>query len=147
MPWWGWIILGALLFGSELLLIDVAFYLVFLGLAAILVGLVGLFGMTLPLWGQWLLFAALAALSMPLFRKRLYQKVRAGGVGYKEGLSGDLIEMPQALAAGQSCRVTYRGTGWTLINRTAATLEQGQHIAISRVEGLTLIVESVQNNS
>jgi len=30
MPWWGWIIFGALLLGSELMFIDAAFYLVFI---------------------------------------------------------------------------------------------------------------------
>ena len=34
MPWWGWITIGAILLGSEMLLIDAQFYLVFLGLAA-----------------------------------------------------------------------------------------------------------------
>lgn len=31
MPWWGWLIAGAALLASELLLIDAQFYLVFLG--------------------------------------------------------------------------------------------------------------------
>ena len=34
MPWWGWIIFGALLLGSELLIVDAGFYLVFIGIAA-----------------------------------------------------------------------------------------------------------------
>ena len=33
MPWWGWIVVGAVLLGAELLLIDAEFYFVFLGVA------------------------------------------------------------------------------------------------------------------
>ena len=40
MPWWGWIIFGALLLGSELLIVDAGFYLVFIGIAAAITGLV-----------------------------------------------------------------------------------------------------------
>ena len=60
MPWWGWIIFGALLLGSELMFIDAAFYLVFIGLAAIITGVVGLSGMDLEYWVQWILFAGLS---------------------------------------------------------------------------------------
>ena len=80
MPWWGWIIFGMLLLGSELFIVDVAFYLVFIGIAAAITGLVGLAGIELALWGQWLLFAALAIVSMVLFRERL-----ASFYGWKSG--------------------------------------------------------------
>ena len=33
MTWWGWMILGAVLFGAELFAVDAQFYLVFLGLS------------------------------------------------------------------------------------------------------------------
>ena len=36
MPWWGWMIIGALMLGSELLGVDAAFYLVFIGVAAMI---------------------------------------------------------------------------------------------------------------
>jgi membrane protein implicated in regulation of membrane protease activity len=42
MPWWGWIIVGALLMGAELFVIDAQFYLVFLGVSAIAVGVIAL---------------------------------------------------------------------------------------------------------
>ena len=42
MTWWVWMIAGVVLLGTELLLIDAQFYLVFLGLSAMLVGLLGL---------------------------------------------------------------------------------------------------------
>ena len=39
MSWWGWIIAGAILLGAELTFVNAQFYLVFVGSAAILVGL------------------------------------------------------------------------------------------------------------
>ena len=39
MTWWGWIIAGAILLGAELTFVNAQFYLVFIGSAAILVGL------------------------------------------------------------------------------------------------------------
>ncbi len=60
MPWWGWIIIGVVLLCAELFAIDAQFYLVFIGIGAVIVGLGQLLGLDLPMWGQWLLFAALS---------------------------------------------------------------------------------------
>ena len=54
MTWWAWLILGAVLFGAEMIAIDAQFYLVFLGLSAGLVGLAGLAGIDMPEWLQWM---------------------------------------------------------------------------------------------
>ena len=54
MPWWGWLILGIGLLGVEMFVVDAQFYLVFIGVAAALVGLLGLTGIALPQWAQWL---------------------------------------------------------------------------------------------
>jgi len=60
MLWYGWMILGAFLLGAELIGVNAQFYLVFLGVSAALVGLLGLFGVVLPEWGQWLAFTAMS---------------------------------------------------------------------------------------
>ena len=92
MTWWGWMIIGAILLGAELLAVDAQFYLVFLGLSAALVGLASLFGVVMPEWVQWTAFAALSLISFFTFRKSLYEKIRGGAVGFRETLSGDLID-------------------------------------------------------
>ena len=51
MAWWSWCIFGMVLLGVELLAVDAQFYLVFAGLAAIVVGLLGLVGLELPVVG------------------------------------------------------------------------------------------------
>ena len=44
MTWWQWTILGGILLGAELLGLDAQFYLIFIGLSALLVGLAELMG-------------------------------------------------------------------------------------------------------
>jgi membrane protein implicated in regulation of membrane protease activity len=75
MLWWGWCILGVVLLGVELLAVDAQFYLVFAGLAAVVVGLLGLVGLELPVALQWLLFAVLAVTAMFTLRRPIYAKL------------------------------------------------------------------------
>ena len=142
MPWWGWIIVGIILFGSELLLIDAAFYLVFIGTAAVITGLVVLIDPTLSQSTQWFIFAILAIVSMVFFRKQLYEKLRGNLPGYKQGLSGEMIQLPEPLAPGDSCRLNYRGTTWTVVNRGSESIPSDTDIKIDKVEGLTIILTS-----
>jgi hypothetical protein len=145
MPWWGWIIIGVLLLGSELMLIDAAFYLVFIGLAAIVTGLVGLLGISLEYWVQWMLFAGLSLAAMVLFRKQLYKKIRGGsGAGYESGPAGETIRLEQNLDPGESCRMAYRGTTWTVLNDGTKAMTSDENVRIHSVEGLTLKVEKIQ---
>ncbi len=140
MPWWGWIIVGALLLGSELMVVDAAFYLVFIGVAAIITGLVLLGGAELALWMQWLLFAGLSIIAMVLFRGRLYQMLRGGATDYKSGPAGESLQLAETLEPGDSCRMNYRGTTWTVLNEGSTTIEKGDRVKIKRVDGLKLIV-------
>ena len=140
MTWWGWVIAGAILLGAELSLVNAQFYLVFIGSAAILVGLARL---ALPLaeWLQWALFAVLAIVSMVAFRSRIYQRFRGTLPALDTGPKGGLITLPVALAAGDSCQAEYGGTFWTVRNDGGTTLPAGSRARIVRVQNLTLLVE------
>jgi len=140
MTWWAWMILGAFLFGAELLAIDAQFYLVFIGLSAALVGISMAFGISMPEWVQWLLFAALSLVSMFTFRKALYEKIRGGVPGFREGVAGEFLVIPDDLAAGQTTRAKFRGSDWTVVNEGSTSIESGTRVSISRSEGLTLFV-------
>lgn len=145
MPWWGWIIFGAVLLGSELLIVDAGFYLVFIGLAAAITGLVELSGVGLEPWVQWILFSIIALVFMVLFRKKLYAKLRGSGIGYETGPKGEIVTVEQALQPGETGRLAYRGTEWTVINSSDQAFEQGQHVQISSVDGLTLKLDTVKS--
>jgi membrane protein implicated in regulation of membrane protease activity len=138
MPWWGWIILGALLLGAELLGVDAAFYLVFIGLAAVITGFIEIAGLNLEPWLQWVVFAVIALVLMVLFRKKVYASLRGGGVGYEVGPAGETIRLEHPLAPGEKGRISYRGTDWTIVNAGDQPFEKGQQVKITAVEGLTL---------
>jgi membrane protein implicated in regulation of membrane protease activity len=146
MPWWSWIIFGAFLFGSELLAIDAAFYLVFIGTAAIVTGLLEVVGLTLEPWVQWVVFAALSLVSMVLFRKKLYQMIRGEGPGFDASPTGEILKLEQDLQPGDSCRMASRGTDWTVLNNSGQTFEKGSNVRVTDVEGLTLKIGPLENS-
>jgi inner membrane protein len=144
MPWWGWLVAGAVLLGVEMFVIDAQFYLVFLGISAALVGLIGLAGVGMPEWAEWLVFAALALITMVSFRRRVYQFVRGRTGAVEERLTlGDRVVIPTRLEPGQSCRVDYRGSSWTARNVDEIGIDAGNEAVISRVDGLTLHVKGL----
>ncbi len=146
MPWWGWMIFGAFLLGSELLGVDAAFYLVFIGLAAVLTGFIEVIGIQLEPWVQWLIFSMLGLVLMIFFRKKIYQKLRGDGVGYQSGPVGEFVRIAETLQPGDSGRLSFRGTDWTVVNDGDSPIENGSNVRICRVDGLTLKVNSGASN-
>ena len=142
MTWWGWMIIGAILLGAELLAVDAQFYLIFLGISAALVGLAGLFGIVMPEWVQWTAFAVLSLVSFFTFRKSLYEKIRGGAVGFRETLSGNTVNVDTDLAVGAEARVEFRGTKWTVKNVGSAAITSGTRARVVKADGLTLHVEA-----
>jgi len=138
MPWWVWVIVGAFLLVAELAFIDAQFYLVFFGTAALLVGLIGLGGIALPEWLQWLIFAALSIASMVFFRRQLYDMLRKHTEQMRSGPTGEEVTVAVDLAPGASCRVEYRGSTWTAQNNGEQPIKADSRARIVRVDGLTL---------
>ncbi|MCH8959114.1 MAG: NfeD family protein [Proteobacteria bacterium] len=140
MLWWGWIVLGVIILGAEMFVIDAQFFLVFIGLSAIVVGLLELFGLSLPEWGQWMLFAALALISMFTFRKTLYGKLKGTAPGFRASLEGDMVLVDDELAPGGESRASHRGTKWTIRNVGGGSIPAGQRARVVKTEGLVLHV-------
>ena len=139
MSWWGWIIAGAILLGAELTFVNAQSYLVFIGSAAILVGLVTV--STEPAsWVQWALFAVLAIVSMVTFRSRIYRRFHGESPAVSTGPVGGLITLRTPLAAGESCQTEYGGTFWTVCNDSDAPMASGTRARIISVRDLTLLV-------
>lgn len=142
MPWWGWLVVGIGLLGVEMFVIDAQFYLFFIGASAAIVGLIGLAGLNLPDWSQWLIFAALAIVTMVGFRRRIYDLVRNRSGHVEERLTlGDRVVVPVLLDVGQTCRVDYRGSSWTARNVDVQAIEAGREAVITQIDGLTLNVK------
>ena len=147
MAWWGWLIIGLFLMGAELLGVDAAFYLIFVGSAAIAVGLLGMFGLTLPVWGQWLLFSVLALASMVLFREKVYKRIRGGAPGYGNTLIGEIVTVSGDLQPGGESRVSLRGSMWTAINTGDQSIPAGAKAKVAAAEGMTLMIQLLPGSS
>ncbi len=139
MEWWQWIVLSAVLLSAEAF-VDADFYLIFLGVAAALVGLLALTPLDLPLWGQVLLFAFLAVSSLVLFRRRVYAKLRPPLPDRPEGVVGEVVVTNEAIDSGRQGRVTLRGSSWTAVNAGETSLDAHARARVMSVEGLTLTV-------
>ena len=142
MEWWGWCILGVALLGVELLAVDAQFYLVFAGLSAVVVGLLGLVGLELPVAGQWLLFAVLAVTAMFTLRRPIYARLMNKPFA---NVSSDLdqrVVLTEELPPGKSCRIEYRGSGWTALNVGDQVIPSGGAARIDSIDGVTLRVRA-----
>jgi membrane protein implicated in regulation of membrane protease activity len=143
MPWWGWLVVAALALAVEMFVFDAQFYLVFFGISAAVVGLLGLSGVNLPDWAQWLTLSVLAVVTMVTFRKRAYELVRLRTGHVEERLTvGDRVTVPVRLEPSQTCRVDYRGSSWTARNVDERPIEAGREAIIARVDGLILLVRA-----
>jgi len=142
MPWWGWITIGTLMLAAELAFVDAEFFLVFLGVSALLIGGVELSGTVLPWWGQWLLFAALSIGSLVLFRQRVYVLMRPPPEGdVQHGVDGDIATARDAIEPGGTGHVDLRGSPWQAINDGDARIEAGALCVVVRSESVTLHVK------
>lgn len=141
MPWWGWVTIGTMLLCAELFAIDLEFYLVFIGLGAIIVGLVDLAAPGLPAWLPWLLFAALSLLSMFTIRRQLYDKIHGRTAELADSAIGAHLTIPEEVPPGRSCRAEYRGSFWTAINIGEEPIPAGATAQIDAVDGLNLRIK------
>jgi hypothetical protein len=133
-------VVGLILLGAELFAIDAQFYLIFIGLGALIVGLVGFAGPELPMWVPWVLFAVLSLTSMFTVRRQLYERLRGRTVGIADSAAGSHVTIGEEMPPGQSCRTEYRGSQWTAVNIGAETIPAGSTALIEAVDGLRLSV-------
>ena len=144
MTWWAWVVAGALMLGAELGFIDAQFYLLFVGVSALIVGAVTFMVPSTPIWAAWALFGAFAIISISTFRRLIYDRLRQGSPSaVRHGPAGEVLTLPSRLAPGESCQLEYAGAFWTATNGSSGPLEAGSRARITRVHGLALIVEPV----
>lgn len=139
MAWWIWIVAGIVLLAAEVV-ISTDFYLVFIGLAAVVVGLLLLIGLTLPIWGQWLVFAGLAASGVVLYRNHWRKRLLVADREMAPELVGETGRASAAIPAGGRGKVELRGTSWEALNEDDTEIPMGSRCSVQRVDGLTLVV-------
>ena len=141
MPWWGWIVLGALLLGGEML-VPLDFWLLFIGLAALATGIVAAAAPGLSDATQWALFGVFAAASVLGFRRALrgYWPRTPGSARVDDTLVGEVGRVLETLAPGAVGKVELRGSPWSARCLDEETVEAGARVRVERVDGLQLLV-------
>ena len=142
MIWWLWLFLGLILLGIEVMTPG-GFYILFFGLAALVVGALTGFQVVQSEWAQWLLFSLLSVGSLLVFRNPLRRlaHVDAPKDDMVDSLIGESARILDGLAPGEQGKAELRGTVWNAKNSGVAPLSKGQCGRVAKVEGLTLWIE------
>ncbi len=143
MIWWYWMLLGLVLLGAELMTPG-GFYILFFGLAALIVGAMTGTGVIQAEWVQWLLFSGLAVVSLLIFRGPLtaWMQSHEHRSGPVDTMVGETALPLEDLAPGATGKAELRGTTWTAHNMDSIPLPKGRRSRVSRVEGLTLWIKA-----
>jgi membrane protein implicated in regulation of membrane protease activity len=142
MSWWHWLLLGVLLTALEAATAG-GFYIIFFGIAAIVIALLALFGVAGPLWFQLLLFSALSVVSLMLFRNPIMRRLNlTAGTTDLDTLAGESCTVIEPMPPGASGRVEARGTSWSARNIGTTPLASGARCVVAQSERLTLLVKA-----
>ena len=139
MIWWYWMLLGLVLLGVEMVTPG-GFYILFFGLAALIVGSLTGLGFAQAEWLQWLLFSSLAILSLLVCRGPLLAWIKAKDkeMPTVDSMVGESAIPLEDLVPGGTGKAELRGTTWTAHNAGPASLKKNQRCKVERIEGLTL---------
>ena len=141
IQWWHWLVFGLLLVLAEIASAG-GFYIIFFGLSAIVVGVLSSANLAGPVGIQLLLFSGLSVASLLLFRGRLLkwfqQDPQAPAV---DQLVGEAAVVTEDLAPGGMGKVELQGAAWSARNSGGVALSRGTRCRVTRVDGLTLLVE------
>lgn len=147
MMWWHWLLLGLILIALEMAASG-GFYIVFFGVAALVIALLLLVGLGGPVWFQLLLFSILSVASLLFFRNPLMRLLNlTGGAADLNTLSGEHGTVLEAMAPGAPGRVEVRGTTWSALNVGSTSLRHGARCDVVRSERLTLLVKGEEAHS
>ena len=145
MGWWLWIVLG-----FALLLLEIAtpgaFYFIFFGASALVVGVLALTGVVSTQWMEWMLFSIFAAGSIAIFRKPLLDRFGADTSGRDiDSLVGEVATALEGIQPGGTGKAELRGSSWNVCNAGSQFLSRGQRCLVERVDGLTLFIRAAES--
>jgi membrane protein implicated in regulation of membrane protease activity len=138
--WWHWLIAGLILVAFELAASG-GFYIIFFGVAALLIGLLSFLGLGGPGWVQLLLFSVLSVVSLLVFRSPLMRWMKLDQPGTAvDSLVGETAVALEDIRPGSVGRAELRGTVWSARNNGTAILVRGQRCTVAAVDRLTLFL-------
>ena len=141
MQWWHWLAVGLILVALEMAASG-GFYVVFFGIAAIVIGSLHMLGLAGPLWLQFLLFSIISVLSLLVFRSPLLRMMKLDGPGADvDSLVGDTALPLDDIAPDAVGRAELRGTVWSARNSSTSVLRRGERCRVVRVDRLMIFLE------
>src|SRR5262245_25497663 len=111
MDWWIWLLIGLLLALAEAVTPG-GFYILFFGIGALLVGLLGLVGMSGPAWLQVLLFSVISVAALWLFRGKLLQIAQNKTSAPVDSYVGETARASENIAVNEMGKAELRGASW-----------------------------------
>jgi inner membrane protein len=142
MVWWNWLLLGLVLLAAEMATPG-GFYILFFGLAALIVGALAGMEWLNTAWLQWLVFSILSIISLFLFRNSLllWMKTHEPAGPDVDSMVGETAVLTDDLPPGDIGKVELRGTTWSARNAGETLLAKGHRARVERVDGLTLWIK------
>lgn len=141
MTWWYWLVMGLVLAGAEMILPG-GLYLLFFGIAALIVGALAGLGIVETAWLEWFLFSILAVVSLLLFRGPLLRMTKHSPPHVVDTMVGESAVLLDDLAPGHTGKAELRGSTWSARNEGTSPLAKSQRVLVTGVDGLTLTVRA-----
>ena len=140
VEWWHWMAVGLVLVVLELAAPG-GFFIIFFGLAAIVVGALVFLDVGGPLWVQLLAFSVLSAVALLLFRNPLMRRMKFDrGTDDLDNLTGEPATALDDIAPAEAGRVELRGTTWRARNGGQAPIARGSRVRVVAIDRLTVVV-------
>jgi membrane protein implicated in regulation of membrane protease activity len=140
MQWWHWLAMGLILVALEMAASG-GFYVIFFGIAALVIGGLHLVDLAGPAWFQFLLFSILSIASLALFRSRMMRWLKLDQPGRDvDSLVGQVATPLDDIVPGAVGRAELRGTVWSARNESPLAVIKGQRCKVVRVDGLMIFL-------
>ena len=140
MSWWHWLVLGLILVLLEMAASG-GFYVIFFGVAAIVISGLHLFDLAGPIWFQLMLFSLISVGALLFFRAPLLRLMQPDSPADRDSPVGDIAIPQEDIAPGAVGRAELRGTVWSARNLDSAVLARGQRCRVVQVDRLMLFLE------
>ncbi len=137
MTWWLWVALGLVL-GAIELATPGGFFVIFFGVAAVIVGLAELAGLGLPAWGQWLAFPILAIVALRLFRQPLLSRLQPATVAPVDSMVSEIAVPVAPIDPGSTDAPSCAAACGQPTTSRATAIGAGQRCRVVAVNGLQL---------
>jgi membrane protein implicated in regulation of membrane protease activity len=140
MSWWHWLVLGLILVLLEMAASG-GFYVIFFGVAAIVISGLHLFDIAGPIWFQLMMFSLLSVGALLLFRAPLLRLMQPESPADRDSPVGEIAIPQEDIPPGAVGRAELRGTVWSARNQGRAPLARGQRCRVVKVDRLMLFLE------